>query len=195
MSTYLERRPGLISHVMRAVRCTLIVAIAVLSLGLLTVGPSVRTSAAARAGCAGADMSGGSSARRLHVVSCLVEAARRAVGVHRLELDPRLARSAAAKARDIARCRRFAHAPCDESWATGMRRAGYRRGRSRIAENLAWLSRGTPRQLLRLWLESPAHRANLLHPRYRATGLARRMVRLPAVGVVEVWVQQFGARD
>ena len=75
-----------------------------------------------------------------------------------------------------------------------MRRAGYARGRYRVAENLAWVSHGTPRTVLRLWLGSDAHRANLLNRRYRDTGLVRRTAELPGVGVIELWVQHFGVR-
>jgi uncharacterized protein YkwD len=48
--------------------------------------------------------------------------------------------------------------------------------------------------VLRRWLGSPALRANLLDRRYSDTGLARRTAELPAVGIVEMWVQHFGAR-
>jgi uncharacterized protein YkwD len=75
-----------------------------------------------------------------------------------------------------------------------MRRAGYARGRCRVSENLAWVSHGTPRTVLRRWLGSPAHRANLLDRRYSDTGLARRTAELPGVGIVEMWVQHFRAR-
>jgi uncharacterized protein YkwD len=76
-----------------------------------------------------------------------------------------------------------------------MRRAGYARGCFAVGENLAWVTPGaTPRQVLRMWLASPPHRANLLDVRFRDTGLARRLVSLPGAGRVEVWVEDFGAR-
>lgn len=125
---------------------------------------------------------------------CLLDAARRAAGAPSLHAERRLRRSAAAKAGDIRRCHRFAHDPCGDPWQAGIRRAGYARGRYRVAENLAWVSHSTPRTVLRLWLNSDAHRANLLNRRYRDTGVARRTAELPGVGVVELWVQHFGVR-
>jgi len=184
---------------MLAPRFAICLGLALVSIGQVPAAGSGRASVdavAAHARCIGADTPGGSAARRLQAVSCLVDAVRDAAGEHRLQPDWRLRRSAIAKARDIARCHAFAHAPCGGPWAAGMHRLGYARGRFRVGENLAWLSRGgTPRQLLRLWLASPAHRANLLDRRYRDTGLARVKARLPDVGVVEVWVQQFGSRN
>jgi uncharacterized protein YkwD len=188
---------------MPTVRSTANLAVAVIALCLLPAAASARPSADAaadgsaadRSRCVGADTPGGSSARRLHGMSCLLNAVRRAAGEPRLHDDRRLRRSAVAKAHDIVRCRKFAHDPCGEEWQAGMRRAGYARGRFRVGENLAWVSHGTPRTVLRLWLGSPAHRAHLLDRRYRDTGLARGTVRLPGVGVVEVWVQHFGARS
>ena len=44
---------------------------------------------------------------------------------------------------------------------------------TRVGENLAWGQGrlGAARSILRLWLASPEHRANLLHPGYRIVGV------------------------
>lgn len=182
---------------MLRVRSTATLALAGISLGLLAAGAFARPSpdpAAARPHCAGADSLGGSPARRLQAMTCLLNAAREDAGERPLHADRRLQRSAAAKARDIARCHQFEHDPCGEPWQAGMRSAGYARGRYRVSENLAWASHGTPRTVLRRWLRSRPHRANLLDRRYSDTGLARRSAELPTVGIVEIWVQHFGVR-
>ena len=76
-----------------------------------------------------------------------------------------------------------------------MRRAGYARGCYTVGENLAWVSVGmTPRQVLKTWLASAEHRANLLSSRFRDTGVASRMATLAGAGRAELWVQHFGAR-
>ena len=178
-------------------RFTNFVALAMVSVCLLAAAAPARSSAdadAERPLCVGADSLGGSPAHRLRAMRCLLDAARGDAGARRLHADPRLRRSAAAKARDIRRCHRFAHDPCGDPWQVGMGRAGYARGRHRVAENLAWVLHGTPRTVLRMWLGSSAHRANLLNPGYRDTGLVRRSVELPGIGVVELWVQHFGSR-
>jgi uncharacterized protein YkwD len=43
----------------------------------------------------------------------------------------------------------------------------------RVGENLAWGQGrlGAARTILQLWLASPEHRANLLHPGYRIVGV------------------------
>ncbi len=52
----------------------------------------------------------------------------------------------------------------------------------------------TPRQVVKAWLASPQHRANLLDRRFRDTGVASRVVTLADAGQVELWVQHFGDR-
>ena len=52
----------------------------------------------------------------------------------------------------------------------------------------------TPRQVMKAWLASPEHRANLLSPRFRDTGVASRVMTLSDAGTVELWVQHFGTR-
>ena len=72
---------------------------------------------------------------------------------------------------------------------------GYARGCYSVGENLAWVTVGvTPRQVVKAWLASPAHRANLLDRRFRDTGVAGRVVTLAEAGQVELWVQHFGDR-
>ena len=76
---------------------------------------------------------------------------------------------------------------------------GYERGPSRYAvgENLAW-GRGddaTPAQIMRMWLDSPEHRRNLLSPRWRQYGLAVRLqVDFLGDPGVAVWANEFGSR-
>jgi uncharacterized protein YkwD len=67
----------------------------------------------------------------------------------------------------------FAHG----QFAARIRGAGVRT--PRVGENLAWADGGASptgsslaRLVVNLWLESPAHRANLLHPGYRLVGVA-----------------------
>jgi uncharacterized protein YkwD len=156
---------------------------------LLTASP------AHAAGCRGADARGGSPAARGAAMRCLVSHARVAAGRPALRERSALDRAATAKAALIGRCRSFSHTPCGTTMAGPMRRAGYARGCYSVGENLAWVTSGaTPRQVLKLWLASPAHRANLLNAGFRDTGIARRLVTLPGAGRVEVWVEDFGSR-
>ena len=93
------------------------------------------------------------------------------------------------------RCDAFSHTPCGTPMARAMQRTGYARGCYAVGENLAWVTVGvTPRRVIRAWLDSPAHRANLLDRRFRDTGVASRVVALGGSERVELWVQHFGDR-
>jgi uncharacterized protein YkwD len=156
---------------------------------------SLSAPANAAAACAGADASGGSAAARSAAMRCLVAQTRAAAGRPALRSVSSLKRSAAAKAATLGRCHAFSHTPCGQSMDAPIRKVGYARGCYSVAENLAWITRrATPRSVLQAWLGSPAHRATLLDPSYRDTGVARRVVSLAGAGRVEVWVQHFGRR-
>jgi uncharacterized protein YkwD len=157
---------------------------------------SLFTAAPARAAaCTGADAAGGPAKVRAAAVLCLTAQARRRA--HRVALRgaDALRRSAALKVGSIERCGSFSHTPCGSRMTAPMRRTGYARGCFAVGENLAWVSVGmTPRQVVRAWLRSSEHRANLLDARFRDTGVASRVVTLADAGRVELWVQHFGSR-
>jgi uncharacterized protein YkwD len=152
-------------------------------------------STARAASCRGADASGGTAKARTAAVACLASRAR--VRAHRsaLRTASSLKRSAALKIDAMDRCDAFSHTPCGTPMARAMQRTGYARGCYAVGENLAWVTLGmTPRQVVKAWLNSPAHRANLLNRRFRDTGVASRVVTVRESGRVEVWVQHFGDR-
>jgi uncharacterized protein YkwD len=108
---------------------------------------------------------------------CLINGERRSRGRKRLRASRKLARAAGAHTRDMVRRRYFAHkGPGGPTFRRRLRRARYR---ARPAgENIGSLSAGaSPRTLVRAWMDSAPHRANILLRRYRAVGigvLARR---------------------
>jgi uncharacterized protein YkwD len=51
-------------------------------------------------------------------------------------------------------------------------------GFRRIGETIAWTSRCSARQVVRMWLNSPGHRAVLLSRGFRRVGIGRRTGRL-----------------
>lgn len=95
----------------------------------------------------------------------------------------------------------FAHESSDGSafWRR-IERAYPRRGHRLwgVGENLAWGTELTAETAIDLWLASPLHRRNLLHPRWREIGIAA--VRVPgAPGVfggqdVTIVTTDFGVR-
>ena len=167
------------TFVARAAAGSLLAALILLSL-------SARPASAA-ASCAGADDVAGTALSRTATMRCLVSQARVQARRPALQSTGALKRSATAKAAAIGRCRTFSHTPCGA-------RASHS-GCYVVGENLASVPPGTtPREVLQAWLDSPAHRANLLSAQFRETGLARRTVSLPGTGRAEVWVQLFASR-
>jgi uncharacterized protein YkwD len=103
-----------------------------------------------------------------------VNAERSRRGLGRLTLDSRLAQAAATQAQDLVTHGRFTHRGSDGS-TVGDRadRAGYRW--ARVAENLARTApSATPDSVVRLWMNSPGHRANLLSGQFTEMGVAHR---------------------
>jgi uncharacterized protein YkwD len=76
-------------------------------------------------------------------------------------------------------------------------RSGYlRRGAAVLGENLAWGSRGqaTPRAIVRSWMRSPGHRANMLQPRFREIGIGVVRASPRGLGQAATYAAEFGAR-
>jgi uncharacterized protein YkwD len=145
--------------------------------------------------CPGSDEAGGSPEQRTAAVLCLTARARHRAHRVALQQVSALARSAALKVDSIERCGAFTHTPCGMRMWEPMSRTGYARGCYAVGENLAWADTGmTPRDVVTAWLQSPEHRANLLDPQFRDTGVASRVVTLADAGTVELWVQHFGRR-
>lgn len=93
---------------------------------------------------------------------------RAAHGLPPLRLDPRLQRAARAHSSDMIRRQYFGHGP----FVSRLARFGVRG--TRVGENLAWGVGGgaDARGIVRRWLASPSHRANLLRRGFRRVGIA-----------------------
>jgi uncharacterized protein YkwD len=137
----------------------------------------------------------------LRATLCLLNAERSRRGLPRLRLNDRLSRAAERHSRDMVRRRYFSHDSLGgASFVDRIRRTGYLRSARAwsVAENLAWGSgnRSTPEQIMRSWMNSPAHRANILTGRFREVGIgvsegAPVRVGLPAA----TYTTNFGARS
>jgi uncharacterized protein YkwD len=106
-----------------------------------------------------------------------------------LEPAPELDKAALGHAQDMATRDYFSHKGRDGSTpAQRATRAGYR-WRS-IGENIA-AGPATAEIVVRGWLESPDHCANLMSPRYTAMGIAYAVNPASKLGIY--WAQMFGA--
>jgi uncharacterized protein YkwD len=107
---------------------------------------------------------------------CLVNQERQKRGIAPLQPNPALAAAAARFSHDMVAHNYFAHVtPTGVNVLARVRRAGYLNSFSgyRIAENIAAAtgSSATPAGTVRLWMRSAGHRANILNPAYRDTGI------------------------
>jgi uncharacterized protein YkwD len=131
---------------------------------------------------------------------CLINARRARRGLPRLRLNRRLGKAAKRHTHDMVRRHYFAHvSQRGRDVVDRLYGAHYLGGRFSwaVGENLAWGSgsRGTPRQIVRAWMNSPGHRRNMLDRRFREIGIgviARGPVRtdLPAA----TYTTTFGVR-
>jgi uncharacterized protein YkwD len=97
-----------------------------------------------------------------------INSVRAAYGLRPLHADAALTRAARAHSLDELRRGYFDHGP----WAARVLSFGARG--PYLGENLAWGQGavGSPASVVRMWLGSPEHRANLLRPGFTRVGLA-----------------------
>ena len=124
----------------------------------------------------------------------LTNAERRKRGLPALAPNRNLMKSAQSHADFMARSDCFAHrCPKEPALDQRARNAGY--GYRAVAENIA-AGAPTPEAVVAGWMESPGHRANILHPKMREIGIG--YVLLNEDGGDETyrhyWVQNFGFR-
>jgi uncharacterized protein YkwD len=103
---------------------------------------------------------------------CLINAQRAHHGAAPLTENPRLQRAAELHSLDMARRDFFEHQnPDGVQPAARILHQGY--PPILVGENLGWgeMSKGTPANMVALWMKSPGHRANMLEPRYREIGI------------------------
>ncbi len=116
--------------------------------------------------------------------------ARASAGLPPLHLSAPLQRVARGHTVDMARHQYFGHG------RFGIRLFGSGVRARVVGENLAWLSgrRTSAAAVVRMWLSSPAHRANLLRPGFRLVGVAAVRGRLRGVGRVSMITADFAGR-
>lgn len=110
-------------------------------------------------------------------------------GLQPVEIDPRLQQAARLHSSDMAVSRCFQHDDCNGGGAWSERiYASYPRP-ARIAENIT-AGHAEAAAAVEAWMRSEAHRANILRPEWRGTGIAH--VSLPGSPYGHYWTQTFG---
>lgn len=135
--------------------------------------PSVASAGCAGAGAHPSDASMGVIKKATH---CLLNQRRANAGLPRLQADRRLAKAARGHSASMAASNFFSHTGLDGSSSTDRIRAtGYLSGARSWAtgENIAWGSYdwATPRAIVKAWMRSPGHRANILSRSFDEIGI------------------------
>jgi uncharacterized protein YkwD len=127
-------------------------------------------------------------------VRCLVNWARARHRQGRLTQSRPLHRAATLKGQGVVACREISHTPCGSDASATVRRAGYEY--ASFAENIyvGSLGAASAREVMAAWLQSPAHRENILRAGFRDFGTA--LVRADGVfyeGAAVVWIVEFAS--
>ena len=142
------------------------------ALTIAALGASVQPASAAACASASASASTASTAQLTRATLCLLNQERSQRGLRPLRPNKRLALAAKRHAADMVRRDYFSHvAPGGTDFVARIRRAGY--SAPTIGENLAAGSGSlaTPAATVRGWMNSPGHRRNILHRRFREAGV------------------------
>jgi uncharacterized protein YkwD len=128
-------------------------------------------------GCKGSLSPTRSRAGFTRALVCLQNATRRAHGLRGLAVSRDLRRAARRHAGDMVRRHYFAHVSrSGRDVVDRVAVTNYSRGRFAVTENLYWWSRRrSAAEVMRAWMESAVHRANILGPRWRQLGVATVM--------------------
>jgi uncharacterized protein YkwD len=127
---------------------------------------------------------------------CMTDFARTSAGLGELADAEQLDQSARDKAEDVIRCDSFSHFACGREFTYWIREAGYIGDQCwHAGENLAWGTGeyGSVRAIFRAWMNSPAHRQNILGD-YSQVGISLVTGELEGHAAARVWTAHFGSR-
>ena len=125
---------------------------------------------------------------------CLINYARNHTGSGGLGSSKSLERAAGEKAGDVMRCG-FSHTACGNPADLYARRYGYTEGSSwQWGENLAWGrgDRGSAREIMGAWLNSPPHREAMLRGSFDDAGIGLRHGSFNGHRNAAVWALELG---
>jgi uncharacterized protein YkwD len=129
---------------------------------------------------------------------CLLNRVRTHHGLHRLHGNADLRHAATHHSRHMVRRHFFEHtAPNGSTMVARVRASGYLHAGIfwTVGENLGWGqgALGTPRAMVRAWMHSPPHRANILTPGFRDIGIGV-VAGAPFGGSGATYTTDFGER-
>ena len=145
---------------------------------LVVFAAAVPAAPASAAACAGADEEPTAQTleRARTATLCLLNVERRARGMRKLRENKRLRVAAKRHSADMNQRSYFDHvSPGGSDMLDRVKATGYlsSAGVWSVGENIAWgtLNLSTPRSIVREWMHSPPHKANILKRRFRDIGI------------------------
>ena len=165
-------------HSFRTQTRILIAALSLVVLLALAPGAAASPTASATKACTGADAEPNRASHRtlVRATVCLLNKQRRGRGMRGLKLSQRLGRAAQRHSVDMSSNGYFSHdSRSGASFIDRIRRSGYLKSARSwlVGENIAWGtgSLATPRSIVRAWMNSPGHKANILNRSFRQIGI------------------------
>ena len=147
--------------------------------------------------CNGQSNTGAAESQQEDAMRCLINHMRDNAGLGGLQANNSLERAAGRKVRDVFDCG-FSHTACGNPADQWAKKFGYTSQTSswQWGENLAWGAgkRGSARNVLQAWLNSPPHRATMMRGSFDDLGLGLRRGGFSGQGDAAVWVLQVGCR-
>jgi uncharacterized protein YkwD len=145
--------------------------------------------------CEGQTRLSASAGSQERAMRCMINFARKRAGLRKLDRTRKLDRAAGFKSQDIVRCDSFSHEACGRDFTYWLERVGYIGGCWSAGENIAWGkgSFGTVRSIMKAWLQSAGHRANILSRSYRDFGVGLDTGGLDGYRRAHVWTTHFGS--
>jgi uncharacterized protein YkwD len=147
--------------------------LAAVAIGLLALG-----AAPAHAACADSDLmpSQANAAKVRNATLCLLNGQRRAHDLAKLRANGRLRHAATDYSSQMVRDGFFSHvSPSGSTMVSRIKSTNYLAGARSwaLGENIAWGTGdlATPRGIVRAWMHSPGHRANILNGGFRDIGI------------------------
>jgi uncharacterized protein YkwD len=166
---------------------------------VVPLASTARASACSHFGTTAAQKLSHKQARR--AMGCLVNRARHRHGLRRVRSNGRLKRAAERHTAYMKRHHCFSHrCPGEPSFLSRLRRVNYVVGglrRWKVGENIAWAGGrkgGTPKAIVRGWMRSPGHRANILDRHYRQVGVGFASGRIHGKRSGVMFTTDFGMR-
>jgi uncharacterized protein YkwD len=171
----------------------------VCALVVLVAVPAAAPSAMAERACESANATPAKAAKRtvIRATLCTINAERNRHGLSPLRLNRTLSRVAEQHAADMVRRDYFAHDSLGGgTFLDRIRRSGYLRGAQSwlLGENLGWGAGNSaaPRVITERWMNSSAHRANILRSSFREVGIGLALGAPKVGGPAATYATEFG---